>query len=116
MNKPSPFAQQIWDMKYRFKKADGEPVDSTVADTWKRVATALAVPEKDSKAWAVRFEQAMADFRFLPAGRILAGAGTGRTMTLHNCFVMGKIADDMGSIFARVRARALSRPNSAGSF
>src|SRR5689334_11633116 len=100
---PSPIAQQIWDMKYRFKDADGTALDATVADTWKRVAKALAAPERDPAQWAPQFEAAMADFRFLPAGRILAGAGTGRTVTLHNCFVMGTIGDDMGSIFAHLR-------------
>ena len=35
------------------------------------------------------FAEALSDFRFLPAGRILAGAGTGRNVTLFNCFVMG---------------------------
>ncbi len=111
---PSPIAQQIWDMKYRFKSADGQPVDATVADTWARVAKALAAPEKDSATWAPRFEKAMADFRFLPAGRILAGAGTGRTVTLHNCFVMGTIGDDMGSIFAHLREAALTMQQGGG--
>ncbi len=113
MTDPSPIAQQIWDMKYRFKKDDA-PVDMTVADTWKRVATALAVPESDPAKWAARFESALADFRFLPAGRILAGAGTGRTVTLHNCFVMGTIGDDMGSIFAHLREAALTMQQGGG--
>ena len=111
---PSPIAQQIWDMKYRFKDADGTPVDATVADTWARVATALAAPERDPAAWAPKFEAALADYRFLPAGRILAGAGTGRTVTLHNCFVMGTIGDDMGSIFAHLREAALTMQQSGG--
>ena len=111
---PSPIAQQIWDMKYRFKNADGQPVDASVADTWTRVAKALAAPECDPAAWAQRFEQAMAGFRFLPAGRILAGAGTGRTVTLHNCFVMGAIGDDMGAIFAHLREAALTMQQGGG--
>jgi len=32
----------------------------------------------------------MSDFRFLPAGRVVAGAGAGRQVTLFNCFVMGQ--------------------------
>ena len=111
---PSPIAQQIWEMKYRFKDADGTPVDATVADTWARVAAALAAPERDPAAWAPKFEAALADYRFLPAGRILAGAGTGRTVTLHNCFVMGTIGDDMGSIFAHLREAALTMQQGGG--
>ncbi len=110
----APIAQQIWDMKYRFKTADGAPVDASVADTWTRVAKALAAPERDPTAWAARFQAAMEDFRFLPAGRILAGAGTGRTVTLHNCFVMGTIGDDMGSIFAHLREAALTMQQGGG--
>jgi ribonucleotide reductase alpha subunit len=44
--------------------------------------------------------EALEGFRFLPAGRIVAGAGTGRTVTLFNCFVMGTVPDDMGGIFS----------------
>ncbi|MGE4064098.1 MAG: adenosylcobalamin-dependent ribonucleoside-diphosphate reductase [Rhodospirillaceae bacterium] len=110
----SPIAQQIWDMKYRFKSADGAPIDRTVADTWARVAKALAAIEKDPSLWAPRFERAMTDFVFLPAGRILAGAGTGRRVTLHNCFVMGTIEDDMSSIFTHLKEAALTMQQGGG--
>ena len=111
---PSPIAAQIWDMKYRFKQADGTPIDRTVSDTWARVAGALAAGENDPALWRARFVGALADYRFLPAGRILAGAGTGRSVTLHNCFVMGTIGDDMGSIFAHLREAALTMQQGGG--
>ncbi len=114
MTEPSPIARQIWDMKYRLKTADGQPVDATVADSWKRVAAALAMREREPALWATRFEAAMAGYCFLPAGRILAGAGTGRAVTLHNCFVMGTIGDDMGSIFAHLREAALTMQQGGG--
>ena len=41
----APIAEQIWDMKYRFKAADGAPRDVTVEDTWRRIARALAQVE-----------------------------------------------------------------------
>ena len=44
---------------------------------------------RGSRQWEERFRDAIADFRFIPAGRVLAGAGTERTVTLFNCFVMG---------------------------
>ena len=71
---------QIWDMKYRFKAADGTPIDQDMAETWARVALALAQAEKPEvrAAKAQDFAAALTGHKFLPAGRILAGAGTGR--------------------------------------
>ena len=108
-------SQQIWDMKYRFKAADGAPVDRTIEDTWRRVAIALAEPEGENAAlWAERFYEALADFKFLPAGRVVAGAGTKRSVTLFNCFVMGTIPDDMSGIFAHLREAALTMQQGGG--
>jgi len=99
LGKLSPLSQQIWDAKYRLKADDGTPIDVTVEDSWRRVARALAAAEKRPEQWEVPFYQALEDFRLLPAGRILAGAGTGRRVTLFNCFVMGNVEDDLGAIF-----------------
>ncbi len=112
----SPIADRIWDMKYRFKDADGTPVDETVEDTWRRVANALAEAESPEirEKWADEFYRAMDGFRFLPAGRIIAGAGTARTVTLFNCFVMGTVPDDMGGIFANLREAALTMQQGGG--
>src|SRR5258705_5228973 len=107
-------SQQIWDMKYRLKGPSGEPLDKTIEDTWRRVATALAAPERDPAQWSERFYAALAGFQFLPAGRILAGAGTERSVTLFNCFVMGTIPDDMGGIFAHLREAALTMQQGGG--
>jgi ribonucleoside-diphosphate reductase alpha chain len=114
MSAPEPalpaISSQIWDMKYRLKANDGSPIDSTLSDTWQRVARAVAAAEpKSARAeWAKRFAQAMEEFAFLPAGRILAGAGSRRAVTLFNCFVMGRIEDDLGSIFENVKEAALT--------
>src|SRR5579871_592754 len=107
-------SQQIWDMKYRLKGPDGAAMDKTIEDTWSRVAQALAAPERDPAAWAERFTEALSDFKFLPAGRVVAGAGTGRNVTLFNCFVMGTIPDDMGGIFAHLREAALTMQQGGG--
>ena len=107
-------SQQIWDMKYRLKTPDGAAVDKTIEDTWRRVAVALAEPEQDRALWADRFYDAMADFKFLPAGRVVAGAGSGRSVTLFNCFVMGTIPDDMGGIFTHLREAALTMQQGGG--
>src|SRR5216684_3180334 len=107
-------SQRIWDMKYRLRAPSGEALDKTIEDTWRRVASALAAPEHDPTLWAERFYQAMSDFRFLPAGRVIAGAGAGRQVTLFNCFVMGAIPDDMGGIFAHLREAALTMQQGGG--
>jgi ribonucleoside-diphosphate reductase alpha chain len=111
-----PIATQIWDMKYRFKRPDGEAVDVTVEDTWRRVARAVAEAEKpeERERWAAAFHGIMTDYRFLPAGRILSGAGTGRTVTLFNCFVMGTIDDSLTGIFENLKEAALTMQQGGG--
>ncbi len=106
----APIAEQIWDMKYRLKAPGGEALDHTVEDTWRRVARALASDPGEEQA----FYAALEDFKFLPAGRITAGAGTGRNVTLFNCFVMGTIPDSMGGIFDMLKEAALTMQQGGG--
>ncbi len=110
----APIAEQIWDMKYRFKDADGQPNDKTVEDTWTRIAGALAEVEKEPKVWEEKFYGALEDFKYLPAGRITAGAGTARAVTLFNCFVMGTVPDSMGGIFDMLKEAALTMQQGGG--
>ena len=110
----APIAEQIWDMKYRLKEADGTPIDKTVEDSWRRIASDLARVEKDPAQWEEKFYRALEDFKFLPAGRITAGAGTARKVTLFNCFVMGTIPDSMGGIFDMLKEAALTMQQGGG--
>ena len=110
----APIAEQIWDMKYRLKDIDGTPLDGTVEDTWRRIARALAETEADPAAWEDRFYAALEDFKYLPAGRITAGAGTGRSVTLFNCFVMGTIPDSLSGIFQMLKEAALTMQQGGG--
>ena len=110
----APIAEQIWDMKYRFKQADGTPIDNTVKDSWHRIAGALASVESSPEVWEPKFFDALSDFKFLPAGRITAGAGTERSVTLFNCFVMGTIPDSMGGIFDMLKEAALTMQQGGG--
>ena len=110
----APIAEQIWDMKYRFKQADGTPIDATVRHSWHRIADALAAVETCPSDWAPKFYNALSDFKFLPAGRITAGAGTERSVTLFNCFVMGTIPDSMGGIFDMLKEAALTMQQGGG--
>ncbi len=111
-----PISHEIWDMKYRFKTKDGKPVDRAVEDTWKRVAEAAAKAEEPKlrKRWARAFYDILAGYRFLPAGRIFAGAGTGRRVTLFNCFVMGTLDDAMDGIFQWLKEAALTMQQGGG--
>ena len=110
----APIAEQIWDMKYRLKAADGTSIDQSVEDSWRRIARDLARVEGDPVLWEDRFYSALEDFKFLPAGRITAGAGTGRAVTLFNCFVMGTIPDSMGGIFEMLKEAALTMQQGGG--
>jgi ribonucleoside-diphosphate reductase alpha chain len=110
----APIAEAIWDMKYRLKATDGTAIDGSVEDTWRRIARALAETESDPTMWEDRFYAALEDFKFLPAGRITAGAGTGRSVTLFNCFVMGTVPDNMGGIFDGLKEAALTMQQGGG--
>ena len=105
---------QIWDMKYRLKTADDEPIDACVEESWRRVAKDLARVEAEPGIWEEKFYAALEDFKFLPAGRIAAGAGTQRKVTLFNCFVMGTVPDDMGGIFDMLKEAALTMQQGGG--
>ena len=114
MEPTSTISRLIWDMKYRLKTPDGHPLDATVNATWKRIADALAEPEDDADFWSSQFLEALKDFKFLPAGRIIAGAGADRDVTLFNCFVMGAIPDDMAGIFEHLKEAALTMQKGGG--
>jgi len=107
-------------MKYRFKTADGTPIDENVEATWERIAHALSAPDtagpnrNAGKAVRRDFYEALEDFKYLPAGRIIAGAGTERTVTLFNCFVMGTIPDSMSGIFEMLKEAALTMQQGGG--
>ncbi|MZR29953.1 adenosylcobalamin-dependent ribonucleoside-diphosphate reductase [Sneathiella litorea] len=116
MSPVAPISQQIWDMKYRFKSADDSVKERSIEDSWRRVAraTAEAEAEQDREKWEERFYALLDDYKFLPAGRILSGAGTKRQVTLFNCFVMGDIGDDMSSIFDNLKEAALTMQQGGG--
>lgn len=123
---PMPISREIWEKKYRFQKPAGldangkelPPIilDETVESTWRRIANALAEAEKpeDRERWAAEFYTALEDFKYLPAGRITAGAGTGRNVTLSNCFTMGTIQDSMDGIFDNLKEAALTMQAGGG--
>ncbi len=107
-------SHHVWSAKYRHR--DGDREERTIAETWRRVATALAAVEgEDARAnWAERFYGILEDFKFLPGGRIQAGVGTERNVTLFNCFVMGLIEDSIPGIFTALQEAAITMQQGGG--
>ncbi len=107
-------SRHIWDTKYRHR-AGNVIYDHTIEDTWRRIAQTLAgVERRDQTHWEQYFYYALEDFKFLPGGRIQAGAGTARRITLFNCFVMGLIEDSIDSIFEHLKEGALTMQQGGG--
>lgn len=102
-------SRHVWNTRYR------APGEADIGASWQRVAHAIAAAEsQEREQWAGRFYRLLDGFRFLPGGRILAGAGTGHRVTLFNCFVMGEIADDLVSIFEALKEGALTMQQGGG--
>lgn len=110
-----PIAAQIWEAKYKYRTS-GYDVDQSIQDTWQRVARGLVVGEDPVKAdeFANQFYKAMESFKLLPAGRILAGAGTNRNVTLSNTFVMRTIPDSVSGIMDTIKDAALTMQMGGG--
>ena len=107
-----PLSRTVWENKYRY--AGAMENDADIGASRARVARALAAVETDANGWEERFAGLLEGFRFLPGGRILASAGTGRQVTLHNCFVMGTVEDSLDSIFDALKEGALTMQQGGG--
>ncbi len=102
----------IWRTRYR--DPDSRPPEENLEATLDRVARSAAAVESDPAVWSARFAGAFRNLRFIPGGRILAGAGTARLVTLSNCFVMGVIEDSMEGIFQSLKEGALTMQQGGG--
>lgn len=92
--------------RYSLKNELGEPIESTPEEVWTRVAWGLAQIEKTPdmrKKWEKKFYDSMRDFHFVPAGRILSGAGTGYAVTYYNCYVLPSPDDSRGGILDNIK-------------
>lgn len=126
---PQPISKEIWERKYQLITPNPDVADDlSVTDTWRRIANSCAnaditltgdkqgyqITEDSREIWRERYFDALSDFKFLPAGRITAGAGSGRSVTLFNCYVMGTIGDDLNSIFTNLKEAALTMQQGGG--
>ena len=102
-------AGHVWRSRYR-QEGEGD-VDATC----RRVARAIAAAEaSNAHGWEEAFHALMREGSFLPGGRILAGAGTRRRVTLFNCFVMGTIEDSIEGIFRALQEGAVTMQQGGG--
>jgi ribonucleoside-diphosphate reductase alpha chain len=107
-------SQHIWNTRYRFV-GDHAFAESSIEDSWRRIARGIsAVEPREQEVWEQRFLELLANFRFLPAGRIQAGAGTRRSVTLFNCFVLGPVADSMEGILRALHESAVTMQQGGG--
>jgi ribonucleoside-diphosphate reductase alpha chain len=109
----SELAHAVWRAKYRLRAEHGS-TEGSIGDTWARVASAAASVEKRPAEWQRRFEDLLDEFRFLPGGRILAGAGSGRRVTLFNCFAAGRLEDSLDGILRSLGETARTMQQGGG--
>ncbi len=104
--------------RYSLKNKKGAPVEKTPNEMWKRVAKGVVKAEKANvrAKWQKKFYDAMQDFKFVPGGRILAGAGTGYQVTFYNCFVLPSPKDSRDGILENLKhmTEIMARGGGAG--
>ena len=93
-------SEKVFLDRYSMKSKEGSPIEKTPEEMWKRIAEAIGSQEKGAlkKTWTNKFYRAMEDFKYVPGGRILAGAGTGYKVTFYNCFVIPSPKDSRQGI------------------
>lgn len=83
-------SEKVFSDRYALKDKKGNAIEKKPDEMWRRVASAVAAvePKNKQKHWTREFYNALKDFKYVPGGRILAGAGTGYAVTYYNCFVI----------------------------
>lgn len=103
--------------RYSHKDEKGNPTEQSPEQMWRRVSVGIASVEKTSDLralWASKFYQTLKDFKFVPAGRILSGAGTGYEVTFYNCFVIPSPHDSRGGIIDNLKTMVEIMSRSGG--
>ena len=97
--------QKVFLDRYALKDKDGSLLEHTPEEMWTRVARGIAQNEKKSKRdfWQKAFYEVMSDFKFVPGGRILSGAGTDYQVTYFNCFVIPSPKDSREGILEALK-------------
>ena len=106
-------AHAVWSSRYRYSRA-GEHIEADLEATFLRVARAVAAVEHEPERWLSSYLGVLNGLRFLPGGRVLAGAGTDRRVTLFNCFVSGPLRDSIGGILDSLKETAVTMQQGGG--
>src|SRR5579883_1072713 len=72
--------------RHALKGEDGTPLEQYPEQMWRRVAAGIAGVEPTAAKraeWTEKFYDLLSDFKFVPGGRILSGAGTGHEVTFY---------------------------------
>ncbi len=88
--------------KYALKDLNDNILENTPLEMWDRIAREMAnveATDEKRKEWNEKFKWLLYDFKFIPGGRIMFGAGQPRKATLLNCYVVGIRDDSLESIF-----------------
>lgn len=96
-----------------------KPLELDISETFTRVAKAVAEAEEDLNMRPVyqdQFFDIMNDGYFIPAGRILSGAGAPGGLTLYNCYVIPSPKDSRGGIIdtLKIMVEIMSRGGGVG--
>ena len=96
-------AENLYKKKYFIKDLNSDLIEETPEDVFKRLSSFLATVEgtkAKQKKWSTKFYEELFEGRFIPGGRVLAGAGDlYRLKTLANCFVTKIQKDEIDSIY-----------------
>lgn len=108
--------QKVFLDRYALKDKEGELIEHTPEEMWKRVARGIAENEapENRKKWEKSFYKVMDDFKFVPGGRILSGAGTGYQVTYFNCFVIPSPKDSREGILESLKQLVEIQSRSGG--
>jgi ribonucleoside-diphosphate reductase alpha chain len=97
--------EQVFLDRYSLKDEKGHSLEKDPVEMWKRVARGVAQIEEPKKraVWQKKFFAAMENFKLVPGGRILSGAGSGYKVTYYNCFVIPSPHDSRDGILETLK-------------
>ena len=98
-------SEKVFLDRYSLKDKAGKSMEKRPEEMWGRIAKAVSLVEKKSKQkkWEKIFYSILKDFKYVPGGRILSGAGTGFAVSFYNCFVIPSPEDSRGGILETLR-------------
>jgi ribonucleoside-diphosphate reductase alpha chain len=107
------------ELEYRAIEHVDKPLELVPEAMFDRIAKHIASVEKTAEKqteWENRFRKLMDDWKYVPAGRIFTGAGTGQNLTFYNCYVIPSPKDSRHGIFNTLgqMAEIMSRGGGVG--